>query len=88
VKSESNKLASKYHRCDRILQLDGSFEINTLRKPSAVVGGNGTLSCGAGKILKPVSVIESNAGTDPYNFGLSVPAGLQLNGQTCVDALT
>jgi hypothetical protein len=58
----------------QFLAIDGSFELNTLRKPSAVVGGNGALSCGTGELV-PVSVF--------INSGLTVPDNLQLNGQTC-----
>jgi hypothetical protein len=59
----------------QFLAIDGSFEVNTLRKPSAVVGGNGTLSCGTGELV-PVSVI--------INSGHTVPDNMQLNGQTCI----
>ena len=61
----------------QFLAIDGSFEVNTLRKPSAVVGGNGALSCGAGQTLVPVSDYDNDG--DP-----GVPADLQLNGQTCL----
>ena len=61
----------------QFLAIDGSFEVNTLRKPSAVVGGNGALSCGAGQTLVPVS------GSDVVDEEAGVPADLQLNGQTC-----
>jgi hypothetical protein len=56
----------------QFLAIDGSFELNTLRKPSSVVGGNGALSCGRGELV-PVSVFEPTL----------VPDNLQLNGQTC-----
>ena len=60
----------------QFLAIDGSFEVNTLRKPSAVVGGNGALSCGAGQTLVPVS-------DSVVDYDVGVPADLQLNGQTC-----
>ena len=60
----------------QFLAIDGSFEVNTLRKPSAVVGGNGALSCGAGQTLVPLSDYHID---DAHG----VPADLQLNGQTC-----
>jgi hypothetical protein len=60
----------------QFLAIDGSFEVNTLRKPSAVVGGNGTLSCAEGELV-PISWFESGFPS------LSVPENLQLNGQTC-----
>jgi hypothetical protein len=62
----------------QFLAIDGSFEINTLKKPNAVVGGNGALSCGAGQTLVPISVIAAMI--------LFVPDDRQLNGQTCTDS--
>jgi hypothetical protein len=62
----------------QFLAIDGSFEVNTLRKPNAVVGGNGALSCGPFQTLLPISVLASE--------GYEVPADRQLNGQTCSNA--
>jgi hypothetical protein len=63
----------------QFLAVDGSFEVNTLRKPNEVVGGNGILSCGPLQNLFPVSVIT--------DMGLpAVPSDRQLNGQTCANA--
>lgn len=61
----------------QFLAIDGSFEINTLSKPSAVVGGNGALSCGVGRTLVPISVITDR------NYLISDDR--QLNGQTCTN---